>query len=117
MSTLNETLIYSTRRRGRPGGLTPDQRVAVNLFWRKRVRAVILARVFNVSPNTIYYAALTGEADSYPTSMQRNSAAKVNDLIEEIGEEEAWRRFVTDDMINEVNAEMARDLAERQSRS
>ena len=110
---LDETLIYRTKRRGRDDGLTDDERVAINLFWRRGVRVPILARTFRVSKNTIYYKSLTGEADSYPTTNRSNSAAETNALIERLGEREAWRQFVTPEMIEAVNAEMALEAKRR----
>jgi hypothetical protein len=112
---LDETLIYRTKRRARDDGLTPEERVAINLFWRKDVKVPILARAFKVGKNTIYYKCLTGEADSYPTSSRMNAAKETNDLIERLGEDVAWEQFVTEDMVEAVNEEMARE-AERRAR-
>ena len=114
MTKLDETLIYRTKRRRRPDGLSDDERVAINLLWRKGVRVPILADVFNVSKNTIYYKALTGTADSYPTSIRSNSAADTNALIEHLGVKEAERRFLTDEIKQQVNAALTRELERRQ---
>lgn len=107
---LDETLIYRTRRKVRDDELSPDERVAINLFWRQGVRVPVLARVFGISKNTIYYKALTGYADSYPNTRKRNPAAETNAIIEKLGEEEAFRRFVKPEWTEAVNKEMARDL-------
>ena len=112
---LDETLIYRTKRRARDDGLTADDRIAINLLWRRKVRVPVLAKVFKVSKNTIYYKALTGTADSYPNSNRSNSATETNEVIERLGEEEAWRQFVTDKVIRAVNDENRRE-AERRRR-
>jgi hypothetical protein len=112
--TLDESLIYRAKRRAREDGLTPEERIALNLFWRKGVRVPILAKVFRCSKNTCYYKSLTGEADSYPNSNRSNSAAETNALIDSLGVDEAWRRFVTDDMVAAVNAEMALEVERRE---
>ena len=110
---LDETLIYKTKRKPREDGLTDDECIALNLFWRKRVRVPILAKVFSVSKNTIYYRALTGAAKLYPTSTYSNKARDTNALIDSLGEEEAWNRFVTDEMVLAVNQEMAAEVERR----
>lgn len=107
------SLLYRTKRRARDDGLTPDERVAINIFWREGVRIPILAKVFKVSKNTIYYKALTGEADSYPNSNRSNSARETNELIESLGLEKAREQFITDRMQRAVEAEMAREAAKR----
>ena len=114
---IDKTLLYRTKRRGRKDGLTPEERVALNLLWdnNKGVRVPILAKVFKVSKNTVYYKALTGSADSYPNTDASNSAADTRRLIDELGVEEATRRFVTPEMVQAVNQEMARE-AERRAR-
>ena len=88
--------------------------MAINLLWRKGVRVPILAEVFNVSKNTVYYKALTGTADSYPNSMRSNSAADTNRLIERLGVKEAERRFLTDEIKTAVNVANARELERRE---
>ena len=110
---LDEDLIYRTKRRAREDGLTPEDRIAVNLFWRKKVKVAVLAKVFGVSRNTIYYKALTGTADSYPNTNRSNSAIEANAVIERLGPDEAWRQFVTDKMIRAVNDENRREAARR----
>lgn len=110
---LDEDLIYRTKRRAREDGLTPEDRIAVNLFWRKKVKVAVLAKVFGVSRNTIYYKALTGTADSYPNTSRSNSAIEANAVIERLGPDEAWRQFVTDKMVRAVNDENRREAARR----
>ncbi len=115
---IDRTLLYRTKRRGRKDGLTPEERVALNLLWdnNKGVRVPILAKVFKVSKNTIYYKALTGEANSYPNTDSSNSAADTRALIAELGIEEAKRRFVTPEMVQAVNQEMALEAQRREKR-
>jgi hypothetical protein len=108
------TLIYRTKRRARDDGLTPEERIAINVFWREGVRIPILAKVFKVSKNTIYYKALTGNADSYPNSNRTNLAKETNDLIERLGIEEARAQFVTEKMQRAVEEEMAREAKRRE---
>jgi hypothetical protein len=114
--TMNQdyyTLIYRTKRRSRDDGLTPEERIAINVFWRDGVRIPILAKVFKVSKNTIYYKALTGDADSYPNSNRTNLAEETNALIERLGIEEARAQFVTERMQRAVEDEMAREAKRR----
>jgi hypothetical protein len=113
MSSDYRTLIYRTKRRTRPDGLSPEERVAINIFWRDGVRVPILAKIFGVSKNTIYYKALTGEADSYPNSSRSNSAAETNALIEHLGVEEARTRFITASMQAKVEKELVLEAARR----
>ena len=112
---VDETLIYKTKRKPREDGLTDDECIALNLFWRKHIKVPILAKVFKVSKNTIYYRALTGSADSYPTSMYSNKAKDTNALIDKMGFQAAWNRYVTDQMVDDVEAEMAAELARREA--
>jgi hypothetical protein len=110
---LDTTLIYQTRRKARKDGLTAEERIALNLFWRKGVKVPILVKAFGISKNTIYYKALTGGADSYPNTATYNPAAETNAVIERMGEDKAYKKFVTQEMIKAVNDEMARELERR----
>jgi hypothetical protein len=111
---LDETLIYRAKRRARDDGLSVDERVAINLFRRRGVRVPTLAAAFEVSKNTVYYKCLTGRGDSYPNSPSQNEADATNELINRLGEAEAWDKFVTDEMINRVNAQLVRDIKIRE---
>jgi hypothetical protein len=111
-----EMLIYRTKRRTREDGLTPEERIALNVFWREGVRVPILARIFGCSKNTIYYKALTGDADSYPTSNRSNSAAETNALVDRLGVEEARRRFVTPKMQAALEDELRCEAQRREWR-
>ena len=41
---IDETLIYKTKRKPREDGLTDDECIALNLFWRKHIKVPILAK-------------------------------------------------------------------------
>ena len=112
---IDETLIYKTKRKPREDGLTDNECVALNLFWRKNIKVPILARVFRVSKNTIYYRALTGKANSYPNSLYSNKAKDTNALIDKMGFQRAWDTYVTDEMVDAVEAEMAAEVARREA--
>ena len=112
--TLDKTLIYRTKRRKRPDGLSPEERIAVNLFKRQGVKVPVLAKAFRVSKNTLYYKSFTGEADSYPNSQFSNSAADTNALIESVGEEQAWSQYVKPEWITLVNEENAKEVRRRE---
>ena len=79
----------------------------------------ILAKVFQSKQEILYILehSLPGSAaDSYPTSMCRQNKAKdTNALIDRIGFQEAWNRYVTDQMVDDVEAEMAAELARREA--
>jgi hypothetical protein len=110
---LDETLVDKMRRKARKDELTLDERIALNLFWRRGVKVPILAKAFKISKNTIYYKALTGGADSYPNTAHSNPAAETNAAIERLGEDRAYKKYVTQAMIIAVNDEMARELERR----
>ena len=112
---IDETLIYKTKRKPSEDGLTDNECVALNLFWRKNIKVPILARVFRVSKNTRYYRALTGKADSYPNSLYSNKAKDTNALIDKMGFQSAWDTYVTDEMVDAVEAEMAAEVARREA--
>src|SRR4029077_7495245 len=112
---LNEALVARARRKPREDTLTDRECVALNLFWRKNVKVPIFAKVFKVSKNTIYYRALTGSADSYPTSIYSNNAKNTNKIVDEIGVEAAWHEYVTDEMVQAVEAEILAETAKREA--
>ena len=112
---IDETLIYKTKRKPRQDGLTDDECICLNLFWRKHIKVPILAKVFRVSKNTVYYRALTGKADSYPNSLYSNKAKDTNALIDKIGFQAAWDKYVSDEMVDAVEAEMAAELSRREA--
>ena len=112
---IDETLIYKTKRKPREDGLTDDECIALNLFWRKHIKVPILAKVFRVSKNTIYYRALTGKADSYPNSLYSNKAKDTNALIDRLGFQVAWNKYVTNEMVDAVEAEMQAELTRREA--
>jgi hypothetical protein len=106
---LDPSLVFQTKRRARKGGLSDGDRMAIRWFWNEGVRVPILARVFGVSKNTIYYKSLTGDADSYPTTNHSNSAAETKAMFDRLGPTEVRKRFVSDDLVRRVNAEMAKE--------
>ena len=103
---LDRKLIAHARRRRRPEGLSFRERVALNLFWRNGVSAAILAEVFKVSKNTIYYSAIP--------KRRTTAALEVDAYIEEHGEVELWRSEVLPSEIERVNQALAR-AAERKA--
>lgn len=105
---LDTTLIQIAKRKPRKDGLTHKQVMAINWFWRMGVKVSVLAKVFGVSKNTIYYKCLTGDAASYPES-RVNTAAATNDIFESLGPNEVERRYVTKKMIKAVHAEAKRE--------
>ena len=110
---LDKALIARSRRKVR--ALTFADRVAINLLHdnRKGVSGPMLARVFGVSKNTIYYKSLTGKADSYPTNGAQ--VTEVEQEIARLGVRRAKKLYLTPDIVARVNAEMAR-TAERKER-
>jgi hypothetical protein len=60
---LDEALIAQIGQRQRGGSmpmLTLDERIAVNLFWRRGVHMTVLIEVFKCGKNTLYANCLTG---------------------------------------------------------
>ena len=109
MIDLDESLIRQARRAPRRDGLTEQERIAMNLLWRRHVRVPVLAKVFQCSKNTVYASCLTGDAASYVSG---HRAKEINDLIDRMGEDAAWREHVTSTMIRAVNA-ANKELVER----
>ena len=109
MIELDERLIGAARRAPRQDGLALDERIALNLFWRLNVRVPVLAHVFHCSKNTIYANCLTGEAASYVSG---HRAREVNEIIDRMGVNKAYAKYVTDDMVRAINA-ANKELTER----
>jgi Zn-dependent peptidase ImmA (M78 family) len=110
---VDRSLIFRARRKrtNYPNQLTPEQAIAINLFRRDGTRAIILARAFGVSKNTIYYRCLKGEAASYQDSPESVKVAKeANRVIDSMGFQAAWEKYVTQDMVDRVEAELKADL-------
>jgi hypothetical protein len=113
MEQLDETLLEQVGRRERGGSLPMlelNERIAVNLLWRKGVHVSVLMEVFKIGKNTIYANCLTG-GGAYATG---HRAIEVNEIIDRMGENEAYKKYVTQAMIRAVNA-ANRELAERKS--
>lgn len=108
---IDPLLVYLNKGPVRENGLTPEQRIALHVLWNdgEGVRVGILATAFKVSKNTIYYQALTGDADSYPTTPTTNAAAETKAIVDHLGVEEATRRFVTPKIKAAVEAALAYD--------
>jgi hypothetical protein len=88
------------KRAPRQDELAMNERIAMNLFWRKGIRVGVLAKVFNCARNTIYYSCLTG-GGAYPSA---GTADKINKYIDRVGMQKAWDENVSDEMIRAVNA-------------
>jgi hypothetical protein len=111
---LNEDLIMRMRRKPREDTLTEAECIAINLFWRKKVNVTLLAKVFKVSKNTIYYRAITGTGgDGYLSPLYSNQANEVNTLIDKMGAAKAWSKYVTDEMVIAVNQALEEELEQR----
>jgi hypothetical protein len=108
---LDESLLAQARRTPRRDGLSFEERMALNLFWRREVRVPVLAKVLQCSKNNIYANCLTGDAPSYVYGR----AQEINDLIDSMGEQKAWDKYVTQGMIHAVNA-ANKEFVERQGR-
>jgi hypothetical protein len=111
MLQLNEALILRTRRRVRNDAMTFDERMAMHWFWRQKVKVGIIAKVFRVGKNTVYYKSLTGDANSYPNSSRSNSVTEVKAHFDELGPDEVRRTYVKDAWIKEVNALLQAEIA------
>jgi hypothetical protein len=91
--------------------LSQAERVAANLFWRYRTKegaAVpisVIAKVFGVSKNTLYYRCLKGYAKSYPKT-HVNTAVETNEMIDKLGFQQAWDTYVTEDQAKAIDAAM-----------
>lgn len=115
-TVLDQSLVFRAKRKVRKGELTPEKAIAINLFWRKRVSALRLAEVFGVSPNTIYYRCLTGRAKSYRLNTPRGvkSAIEANRVIDAMGMDAAWDRYVTPEMVRAVHGELEAAIGRRE---
>lgn len=100
------------------GHFTLEDAIVANLLYRRGVRVAVLMKLFGVGKGMIYYKCLTGngrtdaEKDRQPirafgedTRMNRNSNLfeKVKATIKKMGEDEAWKMYVTDKTIDKVN--------------
>jgi hypothetical protein len=109
MTQLDQDLIRQARRAPAKNEVSLDDRIAMNVLWRDGVRLRVLMKIFGRAKNTIYYSCLTGDAPSYRYAKAR----EINDLVEEMGVDEARKRYVTQEMIRIVNEENAGIVAER----
>ena len=107
MNQLDHNLILKAYH-PRKDGMSFADRVAANVLWRDGVSIPVLTKLFKRAKNTLYKNALTGEAQSYS---RYHLAREINDLVEELGIDEARRRYVTDDMVRFVDAANAAKVA------
>ena len=116
-ANLDASLVFLARREVRKGELTPELAIAINLLWRRKVPALRLAKVFGVSPNTIYYRCLTGKARSYKRHTPRaaKSAIETNRAIDQMGFDRAWDKYVTQEMVDAVHGELKAQIRRRRA--
>ena len=112
MEQLDENLLKQVGR-SPPGGSLPllnlNERVAVNVLWRRGVSVPVLMKIFQVGKNTLYGNCLTGGA-AY-LSGQRGIEA--NAIVDEMGLDAAEAKYVTGEMKRAVNAAHRRLLERR----
>jgi hypothetical protein len=113
MTELDQDLVRRARRAPRKDELSEGERIAMNVFWRSGVRVPVLSRIFGCARNTVYYNCLTGDQVSYPS----NRAIEINEFVEKIGVGEAYRRYVTPEMVKAVNAANEALAAEHEYRA
>jgi hypothetical protein len=102
------------KRKPREDTLTEAECIAVNLFWRKKVNVPLLAKVFKVSKNTLYYRAITGAGgDGYLSPLYSNQANEVNAIVDKMGFAKAWNKYITDEMVTAVNQALEEELEKR----
>ena len=107
MNQLDHNLIKKAYH-PRKDGMSFVNCVAANVLWRDGVSIPVLMKLFKRARNTLYNNALTGEAKSYS---RYHLAREINDLVEDLGVDEARRRYVTDDMIRFVDVTNAGKVA------
>jgi hypothetical protein len=101
---LNIRVIQHTKRKRRSDGLNLHERVAIRLFYDRGVRAAILARVYKVSRNTIYYSALLDRGG--------RAATEVEEYLKQWGPDNVYRDEVTAEEILAVNAALVEAASE-----
>jgi hypothetical protein len=111
---LDHSLIQRVKRAPRGPELTYSQRLALNVLWRRKVRMDLLVKLFKKCKNTIYHNCLTGDAASYPTTPESNTARFVNAEIDRIGLDEAERLYVSDEIKQAINEDNARIAVEQE---
>ncbi len=104
MERLDEKLIAVIGSTPRPrGGSSPilslEERIAINVLWRKHVPVHTLMEVFKVSKNTLYANALTG-GGAYPGGQR---AIEANELVNRMGVKQAEAKYLTPEIIRAVN--------------
>jgi hypothetical protein len=110
----DEKLLAELAVRHDPDLLSLGDKIAINLAWRKKARVPILAKLYSVSKNTIYYTCLTGGSAGYPHGAT-NTAAEVNRLIDEIGVEAAFETYLTDEHVRRTNLALKKTLEAKEA--
>jgi hypothetical protein len=96
MVELDEEALVNARARSRDRKLSSLEKLAIYAFAVKGVQAPVLARVFDVNPNAIYYI----------TKWEHTAAHRAaKESFERLGEERVWAEIVTEAQIEQVNAE------------
>lgn len=134
MVALDMSLVVQTRRRKLSTSLDERQLMVMNLAKRRKVKVTTIINIFGCSKNTAYYRAFTGGADSYPNSALFNEAAVINAKVDEVvkrhgglrpGEskqelqaalQRAFEELATPEEVIAFNAEMTRDVEERDAK-
>ena len=111
MPTIELDRAPAAERRKSPAILSLEDRIAANVLWRKGTRATTLMKVFRCSKNTLYYSAISGYS-----SYNIDGATEVNALVDQMGVQAAWDKYVTDEMVRAVNAENKLLLADKAAR-
>jgi hypothetical protein len=96
MIELDEEALANARSTSRERKLTSLEKVAIYAFMLRGVQAPVLARVFGVNPNAIYYIAKWEHTAAH-------RAAK--DAFERLGADRVWTEIVTDAQRARVNEE------------
>lgn len=105
----DKKLLARLSKRRDPDVLSLADKIAINLAWRDRARIPILAKLYGVSKNTIYYKCISGDAASYPSG-ETNTAAEINAIIDRIGVEAAFETYLTDEHVKRTNLALKKTL-------
>jgi hypothetical protein len=96
MVELDKEALANARARSRDRKLSSLEKIAIYAFAIKGVQAPVLARVFGVNPNAIYYIAKWEHTAAH-------KAAK--ESFKRLGADRVWAEIVTPAQIEQVNAE------------
>ena len=96
MVELDEEALANARSTSRERKLSSLEKIAIYAFMLRGVQAPVLARVFGVNPNAIYYIA----------KWEHTAAHKAaRDSFDRLGADRVWAEVVTEAQIEQVNAE------------